>query len=302
MKLSLVLPIYKTLHESKGIIGLLREMTSNDVEWVVINNSPDQPARDFFEKTVGVGNLVYIEHENIGVLPSIKEGYEKSTGDVVVFIHNDVYIYEEDWDKRIVKTFEEMPDVGAIGLFGSEGVFTNGGRIQEVPAGRAAGWSNMLEAETHGMRMDSGVKYVSIFDGYFMAFRREVLDRFGGIDDRYVYHHLYDRDMALESLRHGFKNVVIDIPSHHASGMTANRPEYQEWITNKLRDEGVSLDENKGDLYTHDENTRIFEEKWKGVLPLYVNGDGTYRCEGDIHGLPYTGDSIVQYGVNNHSD
>lgn len=302
MKISLVIPFYKTLHESKGIMGLMREMTSNDVEWVIINNSPDQPVKEFFEKNIKPKNLVYIEHENIGVLPSIKEGYERSTGDIVVFTHNDVFIYEEEWDKRIVKTFEELPEVGAIGLFGSEGVFTNGGRIQEVPVGHAAGWSNMLEAEVHGVRMDSKIKYVSIFDGYFMAFRREVLDKFGGIDERYMYHHLYDRDMALESLRYGYKNIVIDIPSHHASGMSANRPEYQEWITKKLKEDGIDLEDNKGDLYTHDENTRLFEEKWRDVLPLYVNGDGSYKSSGAINGLPYKSDSIVNYGIDSNSN
>lgn len=298
MKLSLVIPIYKTLHESKGMIALLREMTSNDVEWVVINNSPEQPVKEFFDKYIRPENFVYVEHENIGVLPTIKEGYEKSSGDIVVFTHNDVFIYEEDWDKRILGVFEDET-IGAVGLFGAQGVGSNGGRMQDAPPGSAAGWSNMLEAEQHGMRMDDAIKNVAIFDGYFMAFRRALLDKIGGIDTRYQYHHLYDRDMALESLRHGYRNVVIDIFSHHQSGMTANRPEYQKWITDKLNYSGIGVGENKGDKWTHDENTRLFEDKWKDVLPLYVESDGSFRT-GTNWG--FKGDAIKGYGLNNNSD
>lgn len=296
MKLSLVLPIYKTLHESKGIIGLLREMTSNDAEWIVIDNDGGGECQAFFEKYIRPENVVYVNNdENLGMVKTIKQGYERATGDVVVFLHNDVYLYREDWDKYVLSFFEKYEGVGGLGLFGSQGVYVNGGRMQDVPAGYAAGWSNMLEAEVHGVRMGNSFEYVSIFDGYFMAFRKNILDAVGGIDQRYKYHHLYDRDMSLEVLRHGYKNIVIDLPSHHASGMTANRPEYQNWITEKLRRDGVEVDDNRGDSWTHDENTRIFTEKWGGVLPLYVERDGSFRKGPAVHGYEYTGDKIVHF-------
>lgn len=296
MKLSLVLPIYKTLHESKGILGLLREMTSNNAEWVVIDNGTNGECQPFFEKHIRPEKVVYVNNEeNMGMVKTIQQGYERSTGDVVVFLHNDVYLYREDWDEYVLDIFREHEDIGGVGLFGSQGVYVNGGRMQDVPAGFAAGWSNMLEAELHGVRMQAKMEYVSIFDGYFMAFRRTVLDAVGGIDQRYKYHHLYDRDMSLEVLRHGYKNAVIDLPSHHASGMTANRPEYQAWITERLRSEGLSLEDNKGDSWTHDENTRIFTEKWGDVLPLYVERDGSYRRGPAVHGYEYKGDAIAHF-------
>ena len=72
------------------------------------------------------------------------------------------------------------------------------------------------------------------------------------------------------------------------SGLTANRSEYQTWIDKK-----TGHDNFTGDKYTHDENTRIFKEKWKDVLPLYVEDDFGFRVgKQDI--WEYKGDAITR--------
>jgi hypothetical protein len=175
-----------------------------------------------------------------------------------------------------------MPHLGGIGFFGAQGCGPVGERIQDVPApDTMAGFSNMLEAEHHGFRLEEEYRPAAIFDGFMMIFRKEMLDKGNGFDQRYHYHHIYDRDASLESLRRGYTNIVVNVPCHHVGGTTANRSEYQEWIKERLH-------RDDADKYTHDENSRIFKSKWDGMLPLYIENDFGYRTVGEFNGKPYT--------------
>ena len=105
-----------------------------------------------------------------------------------------------------------------------------------------------------------------------MIFNMKMLKEGNGFDQRYHYHHIYDRDISLESLRRGYKNIVVNIPCHHLCGLTANHAGYQTWI-----DEKTGKTNFTGDKWTHDENSRLFTEKWENALSLYVEDDFSFR-------------------------
>ena len=289
LTLTLCIPVMNQLHDCRSALGLFRYNTSEDTEFCIIDNGSTDPYEDFIVNTLKPKKLNFIRNEsNIGMIKTIQQAYENCTTDILAVTHNDVFLYEKDWDKRILKYFEEMPDLGGIGTFGSQGVGPRGERIQDVPrAGMMAGWSNMLEAEVHGMRLYQDWVPASIFDGFFMAFRMDVLKKSGGIDQRYQYHHFYDRSLSLQSLALGYKNIVVNIPCHHWSGMTANRAEYQTWINKELSKEAA-------DSSTHDQNMALFEKIWGDVLPLYVENDFSFR-KGQQGTWDFKGNSIVGY-------
>jgi len=56
----------------------------------------------------------------------------------------------------------------------------------------------MVEAEIHGRRLKEPWHAVSIFDNFFMAFSRKMLDEAGGMElGGLKYHHYHDRYMSL---------------------------------------------------------------------------------------------------------
>jgi len=213
------------LNDTKGVMGTLKYNTSDDTEWMIIDNGSTEPVEDFFVKNLKPKRMNYIRNEeNIGLVKTIQQAYDNCETDILAITHSDVFIYEKDWDKRIISYFEKMPNLGAAGFFGAQGCGPIGERIQDVPsAGVMAGMSNMLEAEIHGMRMEKEWHPVAIFDGLMMIFRMDMLRKGNGFDQRYIYHHIYDRDASLESLRRGYNNIVVNVPCHHLSGTTANR-------------------------------------------------------------------------------
>lgn len=292
MKLTLAIPCYNQLADSKGPLGSLRYMTSNETEFMIIDNGSTDPVEEFVRKYLQPKRLNYIRNaENLGMVKTLQQAYENCETEILALTHNDVFVYEKDWDQRVLSYFKEMPNLGMVGFFGAQGCGPTGERIQDVPSSNVmAGMGNMLEAEIHGFRLEQDWRSCAIFDGFMLIFHMELLRKTKGFDQRYHYHHIYDRDASLESLKHGYKNIVVNVPCHHVCGLTANRAEYQEWIDKKLKQDGISPEVGKdrkgdihhptmksADLWTHDENSLIFKQKWEKVLPLYVNDDFSFR-------------------------
>lgn len=199
--------------------------------------------------------------DNIGVINSMQYAYNNSDADVIIFIHNDLFLYEQRWPQRIREIFWESRQkgnvrAGLVGTFGAKGCSNDGGRFEC--------YSNMLEAEIHSHRADlsSHLIQVVVLDGMFMACSREMLDAGGGVDTSYTIHHFYDKDLSLESIRRGFTNWVVPIPVHHESGITANASIFNEWADKNFGDDGQ--------MSIYLQNERRFIEKWSKYLPMRV--------------------------------
>ncbi len=291
--MTVCIPIMNQLSEAKGPLGLLRYNTSDDTEFLIIDNGSTDDIESFFLKYLRPKRLRIIRNEeNIGLVKTLQQAYENCETEVLAVTHDDVFVYEPLWDQRINKYFESIPKLGAVGFFGAQGCGPRGERIQDIPLylspNTMAGMSQMLEAEIHGFRLEQEWKSAAIFDGMMMIFSMEMLRKGNGFDQQYKYHHMYDRDASLESLRRGYKNIVVNVPCHHLCGLTANRAEYQTWI-----DKQVGSSNYTGDKFTHDYNSDLFEKKWKDCLPLYVNDDFTFRT-GSQSIWDYKGDAILK--------
>src|SRR3990167_4887688 len=192
MRLTISIPVLNQLQDSKGILALQRHISSDDTEFMIIDNGSADKYEDFLLHYMRPKKMNYIRNEeNVGMLKSIQIAYENCTTELLALTHNDVFIYEKDWDQRIISYFKEMPDLGGVGFFGSQGCGPIGERIQDVPRSNVmAGMSNMLEAEIHGFRLNESWRAAAIFDGFCMIFRMDMLKKAGGIDQRYKYHHI----------------------------------------------------------------------------------------------------------------
>jgi hypothetical protein len=290
MKLTLAIPFFNQLNDAKGPMGLLKHVTSADVEWLIIDNGSHEPIEDFFRYTLRPKRMNFIHNkQNLGMIATYQQIFDNTQTDLVAVLHNDVFVYEPNWDHRVVNMFETIDKLGTLGFFGAQGVGPNGERIQHTARPeQMAGISNMLEAETHGIRMTQDYLPAAILDGFAMVFNLQFIKEAGGIDKRYHYHHFYDRDLPLTALNLGYKNIVLNVPCHHVSGATANRPEYQEWVNQKLKKDQA------GDTWTHDENMHLFKEKWDQVLPLYLNQDFSFLT-GTRPPWNFKGNAILSY-------
>lgn len=295
-KLTLAIPFLNKLYETKGIMALLKQNTSEDTEWLIIDNNSDDKVEWFFRTVLKPKKLNFIRNEsNIGLVKTYQQIIDLCETEYLAILHSDVFIYEKDWDKRIVRKFEEIDRLGMIGFFGAQGCNENAGRIQDVEYyGQMAGWSNMLEAEIHGLRAKEEYRPAAIFDGFALSFNMKMLKEYGEIDKNYLFHHIYDREMSLVSLALGYKNIILNISCHHVGGLSTGDPRYLP----SLRKELNFSDDQNPDAYLHDRNTIYFAEKWKECLPLYVENDFSFRQRKENrygYIVDYKGNKIVEY-------
>lgn len=292
--MTICIPFMNNLRFAMPMLGCLKYNTSPDTEWLIIDNGSTDPVQDYVQKYIKPKKLNFIRfEENIGLMETNKLAYEtclESGSDLLMLLHTDCYIFEKDWDKRVAGYFESIPKLGIAGFFGAQGCLTDGGRLQDVEYnGQMSGMSNMLEAEIHGMRMKQDWRSCAIFDSFAMVLSMDMLRAGNGFDMRYKWSHYYDRDTSLESLRRGYKNIVVNVPCHHIGGLTGESTLYQSWLE---KNTGNKFEDGK----VHNSNKDLFMKKWEelNALPLYVNDDFSYR-----DGQVLVGGNYVNYkGAN----
>jgi len=293
-RLTLAIPCFNQLNEAKSALGLFKYNTSDETEFLIIDNGSTEDIEGFFLKHVKPKRLRVIRNEeNLGMVRTLQQIYENCETEVLAITHNDVFVYEPQWDIRILHYFETIDKLGMAGFFGAQGCGPIGERIQDIPLGyppnTMAGMSQLLEAELHGFRLEEKYHATGIFDGLMLIFNMDMLREGKGFDQRYKFHHYYDKSASLQSLALGYKNIVVNVPCHHLCGMTANRAEYQTWIDKKVGSSNFT-----GDKFTHDYNMKIFNAIWGDVLPVYVENDFSFRS-GSRDIWDFKGNKIVGY-------
>ncbi len=168
------------------------------------------------------------------VVPAYQEGYRGTNEGILGHVHDDLVIYEQGWDTRILKEFEDAT-VGMVGFTGALGhgtpnLYTNGYYLPNLA--RQNFMSNLRDAEKHGQRF-SGERDVAVCDGLGIFVRRIILDQVGGWKKAYPYAYwLYAEFLACEVRRQGYRIRMVGIECEHLGGKSsefiAASPTYDE--------------------------------------------------------------------------
>jgi glycosyltransferase involved in cell wall biosynthesis len=284
--ISIVIPFFNQLSELSGVLYLLKQQTITDVEWIFIDNGSSDPIEKYIYRYFKPKKVVFIRNEqNEGIVKAWNQGIEASSGEIIAFLHNDLYIYDLGWDKKVYSLFNKIDKLGIVGFHGSPGTKENAGRFDA--------YSNLVEADIHGQRLTEEYLPVVILDGIALICSKEMLNKTGGVDMNYKFFHISDADLSLESLRVGYKNIVTNVYCHHARGATSNSPAYYDYV-NKL------TNQRDGNMYFMEQNRNYFNEKWGpngyDVLPFYIEKDWSFL--GPEHNLIFNGQKVIsEFGL-----
>jgi GT2 family glycosyltransferase len=271
VKLAVVIPVINKHDLTEKCLRFLGDNSTGIVDILVIDNASKQHAKHALAKKFP-GVKFHRNSENVGMIQSMLQGYERTDADVIAYLHNDTFIYEKGWDEKVLRIFRERPDIGLAGFGGAPMLARGAGRVGFV--------SNMMGptrqpqetqygAETHGRRFYPGEELApaAVLDGFSLICRvsmlEKVTEKYGcPFDTDYWPHHYYDLDIGLKSLDVGYVNAVINMQCDHLGGQTAvGEAVYQEWARTK---------HPEGDAHFHRDNHRIFEQKWGARLGAEV--------------------------------
>ena len=174
-------------------------------------------------------------------------GIEKSKGNYLCFIHDDIFFRNTNWGNAIVNLFKENKTLGLIGVAGS--------KIKSITP---SGWwtceesfkvmhiiQHQLNKEITTIKKgfkNSIIEEVAVVDGVFLAIRKEDKLTFNKSSKGF---HNYDLELAFQTKLKGLKvGVTSQVLLEHFSIGNLNT----SWLNSTIE----------------------VHEKYKNILPLYV--------------------------------
>ncbi len=198
--------------------------------------------------------------EAAGFLAKCDKGWRNSTADIMGYLHNDLYVHEKDWDRRVLAEFED-PEVAVVGFVGATELAHQD--LYKIPyhftqLARGGVWSNLTDAEVHGGK-ETGSKDVAVLDSCAVFVRRDLLVRIGGWPiARYPNSsHCSDLWICCMAARHNLRVRMVGVSCTHKSGGKGEAG--SKW-----------LEERGGDTYLHRQAHELIYKNFRDVLPLRV--------------------------------
>ncbi len=266
-KITIGVPVLNQEIQTKKFLKLLQEHTHKIDEIIIIDNGSDKEftsSLHSFNLDSDIINKIKVirNDNNIGVRPALNQIWEESKGDIILFTHNDVEIYTNGWDDMIRDTFNEQTDAGIVGAYGAKGIGTADIYKKPYEMCQLARTLNVSDArmdrEVHGFRhLNNKFENVAVFDGYFMAIKKELLDKVGGFSDILPQHHNYDNLICIQSIENGYENIVIRLDTYHVGGQTDVG---EDWTKGFKREKSEIHADAHPPLY----------EYGKGILPIWI--------------------------------
>ena len=217
--------------------------------------------KENLRNTIGVEHEIIIIDNSEGkysLFQAYNQGIEKSKGEILCFIHDDVVLHTENWGKILMKLFSKHKEVGLIGIAGSKLKTKMPSAWWDCPQPyRAANIIQHLDEETKehwNYSFKQNEEEVVSIDGVFMAARK---DDTIGFNKNLKGFHNYDLSFSIDYLKKGYKIITTNqILIEHFSMGTLDSSWYRSSI----------------ELYN----------QYKGDLPLstaQVPGDAVFRQE-----------------------
>ncbi len=186
---------------------------------------------------------------------------EGCDADVIIYIHDDVSIHDEDWVDRAMSLFDN-PQCVAVGLGGATGLghpdlYKKPYNIWNMA--RRGYASNQTDWSVHGSH-ETGTRRVAVLDAFFLAVRTDFIRALGGWPTAHLTHHCLDLWLAAQAARTGREIWMTGVSCTHHGGGTSTKPAYAEakW----LKGGNMAMD--------HTEPHRWLYDNYGDVLPIRV--------------------------------
>jgi hypothetical protein len=254
---------------------------------VIIDNDSEIPYE--WSAYRGLPFAVELLHNssNFGYYRPLRELYRQyPEASEIGLVHNDMVLYSRGWDVDMSYAFESDPQLGLIGLCGSNEIDERGGRGggtmcnfmgQTIDVG-----PHILKGQDPAAgRRIAGLQAACVLDSLFMMFRRDTVPALLGKEkwEDLPLAHFYDRIWPCRTIEAGYRVAVMGVDCDHIGGMTAvGNQRYRDDCIAWLLEHRVPFDNPETEMYLLAERRFLQEYREdKHFLPCRV--DASYRME-----------------------
>jgi len=209
-KISIVIIAFNQSEYTQKCIESIRQYTQESYEIILIDNaSSDNIENILTEKNNSIN--YYRNDANLGFPIAVNQGIKYSKGDYIVILNNDT-IVSSNWLKRLLEVVETNTEIGMVGPVSNE--------VSGLQKDNDAKYNSIKEMQKYASKIKEKNKGEVL---YFprVAFlctliKKEVIDKIGGLDERFSPGNYEDDDYCLRAQLAGFKTVIVkDVFIHH---------------------------------------------------------------------------------------
>lgn len=212
-EVSIVIPVYNQLDYTKQCLESLANTVNQKVELIIVDNASNDGTYEYLSNYADDKiNLVLIRNEeNLGFPKAVNRGIEETTGKYVLIANNDI-IFNGNWLERMIEVAESDEKIGLVGPISNE--------VSGLQRDDKAVYSSIEEMKEYAEIVNAKNKN-QILNFPRLAFlctliKREVINKIGGLDERFSPGNYEDDDYCLRAQLAGYKAVIAkDVFIHH---------------------------------------------------------------------------------------
>jgi GT2 family glycosyltransferase/glycosyltransferase involved in cell wall biosynthesis/Flp pilus assembly protein TadD/predicted O-methyltransferase YrrM len=241
---SIVILTFNELKYTKECIESIKRHTPEPHEVIIVDNASTDGTVKWLKKIVQeTPNCRLLENKkNLGFAKGCNQGIEKSSGEYVLLLNNDVVV-TDNWLSGMLECLNTVPDTGIVGP-----MTNNISGPQKVQDADYKTMNRMHEfAQTFRERYRHRRVPLRRIVGFCMLFRRTLVDKIGLLDESFGTGNFEDDDYCLRATLAGYLNLIAgDVFIHHygSRSFIGNRIDYSSTMSG---------------------NIKILDEKWTGI-------------------------------------
>lgn len=272
---SIIILTHNRLEDTQLCLQSIELHTPEPHELIIVDNGSTDGFSDYLRQYQSTHPNVRViaNKENLGFAAGNNQGLALAKGDYILLLNNDT-IVTSGWLGRMQAVFTRHPDVGLVGpvtnnISGPQKIETGYHNRAEMDS-FAAQWITEHTAQTGEFPR---------LVGFCLLVRRAVIDRIGGLDERYGSGNFEDDDFCLRATALGFKaRVAVDSFVHHTGSQTFK---------------ALGIDYN----HSLDKNWELFKSKW-GIAPDMPYGGNylpliKFPADTSLHFIPLPAPALV---------
>jgi GT2 family glycosyltransferase/glycosyltransferase involved in cell wall biosynthesis len=242
VRITIIIITYNQWEYTKKCVDSIKKFTKIPYKILIVDNGSTDETKEYLKKLKDVD--VILNKENKGFPIACNQAISKTSDDYVLILNNDVVV-TQGWLERLVEIAELNPSVGLIGPVSN--------KVSGLQADEDAKYDSIEKMHLYARKnLEKNYNQRLFFPR--IAFlctliRRDVIDRIGGLDERFSPGNYEDDDFCLRAQLAGYKTLIAkDVFIHH-------------YGSKSFKAEGIE----KYNEYL-ERNRKIFVDKW-GATP-----------------------------------
>ncbi|MGE5498606.1 MAG: glycosyltransferase [Syntrophothermus sp.] len=254
---SIIIPVFNQLNYTIECYENIERFTPETHEIIFVDNASTDGSKEWLSEISkkNANCRVLSNTKNIGFPGAVNQGFLAAVGKYIVVANNDI-IVTEGWLGRLKEIAESDPSIGLVGPISN--------RVSGVQLDKDAAYKDVPEMHKYAEKISVDNKK-RVFEFPRLAFlctliKKELIERIGGLDERFSPGNYEDDDFCLRSQLAGYKAAVAQaVFIHHYGSKSFDSEGYDKH--NNIREINAEKFKNKwgaspDDIWIHEKKIR----------------------------------------------